>query len=149
MVGTKPRSADAKAPRKKRAAPKTPAKSAAARSGLGRHHRKDGTLESVGRWEGRTRVGAWVFYHADGRTVKARGRYDRDGRLTGAWTWFGADGAPRQVGRFEGGAQVGLWKRYFGGTEQLCDVGRYEAGKRVGVWKFYDRHGGLRRTERH
>lgn len=112
-----------------------------------KRYRRDGSLESVGAWRGGKRVGAWKFWHHDGKTLKAKGRYDEDGLFTGAWTWYAADGKPRQAGRFEKGEQVGLWKRYFGGTTQLVDVGRYEAGKRVGAWKFYDKQGNLRRTQ--
>ena len=131
--------------RAKAAAGKTKSGGASARAT--RHLRRDGSLESVGRWVDGKRVGAWKFWHHDGKTRKAEGRYDADGLFTGLWKWYAANGALRQRGRFEKGEQVGLWKRWYGGTTQLCDVGRYEAGKRVGEWVFYDRKGVVRRRQ--
>ncbi len=119
----------------------------AARAVAEKHLRRNGTLESVGRKVRGKPVGPWRFYHHDGKTLKAAGRFDEDGLFTGPWKWYAANGAVRQAGRFEKGQQVGLWKRWYGGTDQLCDVGRYVEGKRVGPWTFYDRKGGVRRKQ--
>lgn len=123
-----------------------PAKKAT-RARADEHRRKNGTLESRGKWRDGKRVGPWKFWHSDGKTLKAIGSYDEHGLFTGLWKWHGADGNLRQWGRFEKGEQHGLWKRWFGGTTQLCDVGRYVHGTRVGEWKFYDKTGKLRRTQ--
>jgi antitoxin component YwqK of YwqJK toxin-antitoxin module len=143
-----PRAAAKKAKKAPRRATKNLAKKAARPAPRAqRHHRRDGSLESVGRTVAGAKVGPWRFYHHDGKTLKATGRYDEDGLFTGLWKWFAANGALRQRGRFEKGEQVGPWKRWFGGTEQLCDVGRYVAGKRTGEWVFFDKKGRVRRRQ--
>lgn len=131
-------------PAKKAKAAAKKAKAPAARAP--KHHRKDGSLESVGRIVDGARVGPWRYYHTDGRTLKAAGKYDAEGRFTGLWTWYAANGKVRQRGRFKEGKQDGPWTRYYGGTTQRCDAGRYANGKRTGAWTFYDRAGNVRRT---
>lgn len=52
-----------------------------------------------------------VKYHANGKTVSARGRMV-DGNPEGYWEWFRVDGTLKRSGHFENGEPVGEWVTY-------------------------------------
>lgn len=112
------------------------------------HRKRNGKVKAKGLTKNGLPVGPWIYYHSDGKTVKAAGTYDDKGQFTGRWKWFDAQGMLRQDGSFHEGKQHGRWRRYFAGTDQLVDEGNYHLGKRVGPWTFYRKDGTVKSHKR-
>ena len=68
------------------------------------------------------------------------GAYDENGKKTGTWKIYYANGALEEEGVYVDGEKNGLWKRYFK-TGGLRSEGIYENGREEKEWKYYSQDG--------
>ena len=120
---------------------------------------KTGVLESQGEMLFRDRVGKWLYYESDGKTVVLEENYIK-GKLSGVVNVFYRDGSLTEVKRYKNGLLHGESLRYtekgkliakvpyqngkihgkvffYHNTGVIREIGYYDQGKRVGRWEFY------------
>lgn len=118
-----------------------------------------GVIESKGYFKGKERVGKWVYYHSDGKTIMIEENYEA-GKLDGLYKVFYTDGGLTKISNYKNGLLNGNSKRYSNEGILLEDVyyvngalngpaifyesdgqikfqGNYDDDLKVGVWKFY------------
>ena len=62
----------------------------------------------------------------------------RDGRRTGSWTWYDAEGRREQSGTYKQDLEDGRWTRFYASGAKE-EEGEFRMGQRDGVWgRWYD-----------
>lgn len=100
-----------------------------------------GVPESIGKMKDRRRIGKWVYYAKDGKTIISEENY-KDGELEGQVITYYPNGQPTEVFNYKKGKIHGLVKRYSDEGIVLDEV-MYEDGKRNGLAKYYNTKGEL------
>jgi len=101
----------------------------------------EGVLESEGNMIKKNRVGKWVFYHPDGKTLMLEENY-KDGLLQGPSQSYYRNGKVTEQKYYLNGNLHGQLKRYADNGNLIDDV-NYEHGKLNGPAKFYNTDGNL------
>ena len=120
-----------------------------------------GVIESKGKMLGKNRIGKWLFYHGNGRTVLSEELYE-NGLLEGELKVYYANGKITEIAYYVNGKLHGSYKRYSvrGFLYQdltyvngildgmaiyyerkngvILTKGLFKKGKRVGSWKHYE-----------
>lgn len=120
---------------------------------------KTGVLESQGAMLGKNRVGKWLYYDVDGKSVVLEENYFQ-GKLSGVTNVYYKDGSLTEVRHYKNGILHGESLRYtdqgkliakipyqngkihgkvfyYENTGVIRETGFYDQGKRVGRWEFY------------
>jgi len=84
--------------------------------------------------------GKWVFYYADGSTIKESGEYTH-GKKTGLWLEFYRTGDTLAKKPIE----EGLYQSFYLLQQPLFE-GNITKGERNGLWKEYYENGALKQT---
>jgi MORN repeat variant len=100
-----------------------------------------GILESEGAMEGKNRVGKWLYYHVDGKTVLSEETYKK-GILNGTSKTYYLTGKITEISQFKNDKLHGNLKRYADNGVLLDDL-NYENGKLHGSAKYYNIEGKL------
>ena len=119
-----------------------------------------GVIESKGLMIGKNRIGKWLYFHVDGKTVMSEENYD-DGKLHGSYRTFYKSGKPTEVAYYSDGKLDSTYKKYSikghlfqhftykGGklngkavyynrkTGEITTKGQFIDDKRVGTWENY------------
>jgi antitoxin component YwqK of YwqJK toxin-antitoxin module len=118
-----------------------------------------GVLQSKGEMKGKERIGKWLFYHVDGKTILSEENYE-NGLLNGESKTFFKSGQLTEILHYKSGKLEGNAKRYsdegvlleelnysngqlnglatFYDTEgNIIYTGMYENDEKIGEWKFY------------
>jgi antitoxin component YwqK of YwqJK toxin-antitoxin module len=101
-----------------------------------------GVLESEGNMEYKQRIGKWLYYHKDGKSIIAEEIYSQ-GLLNGESTTFYENGKITEILNYKNGKLHGKVKRYSKEGVLLDDL-FYEEGKLHGLAKYFNAQGGLR-----
>jgi len=99
-----------------------------------------GFLESEGQMRGKKRVGKWLFYHEDGKTVMSEENY-ADGKLDGEYKTFYPDGSPTEITSYKNGLLEGNYKKYAIKGHLIFDF-NYSKGTLNGMAIYYSRKTG-------
>lgn len=102
---------------------------------------KEGVLESKGSMNGKNRIGKWVFYHKDGKTILSEENYE-NGVLNGLSKTFYKTGKPTEILEYINGKLHGRVQR-FADNGILIDDLNYVDGKLNGLAKYYNLDGKL------
>jgi len=102
---------------------------------------EEGVLESEGQLDGKVRVGKWLYYHKDGKTLLSEEMYE-NGVLHGESKTYFKNGKITEVLNYKNGKLYGNVKRYADNGNLLDDL-NYVDGKREGLAKFYNVDGKL------
>jgi len=121
---------------------------------------ENGTLESKGKMNGKNRVGKWLYFHEDGKTIMAEENYN-NGKLHGDYKTFYNSGKPTEIGYYINGLLDSTYRKYSikghlyqhfsykGGklngkavyynrkTGEITTKGQFKDDVRVGVWENY------------
>ena len=121
---------------------------------------KKGDLESKGSMLGKNRIGKWLYFHVDGKTVMSEENY-QDGELHGYYKTFYNSGKPTEIASYKDGKLDGNYKKYsikghlyqdfnykngmLNGpaayynrkTGELTTKGQFKDDIRVGTWENY------------
>lgn len=121
---------------------------------------ESGVIQSKGKMKGKDRIGKWLFFHEDGKTVMAEENYV-DGKLEGEYKTFYNSGKPTEIAYYKEGLLDSTYRKYSikghlyqhftyrGGklngkavyynrkTGVLTTKGQFLNDKRVGVWENY------------
>ena len=100
----------------------------------------EGVLESEGQMRGKKRIGKWIYYHTDGKSVMSEENYV-DGKLHGAYKTFYKDGSPTEVAEYKNGKLEGNYKKYAIKGHLIYDF-NYKNGKLNGPAAYYSRKTG-------
>ncbi len=103
----------------------------------------DGKLQSEGSMNGANRIGKWLYYNTDGKTIISEENYE-NGLLNGTSTIYFASGKITEVLTYKNGKLHGNALRYSSEGILLDDL-QYENGKLQGPAKYYDVAGKLLR----
>ena len=121
---------------------------------------EDGFLQSKGKMDGKKRVGKWIFFHEDGKTIMSEENYN-NGKLDGEYKTYYKSGKPTEIAYYKNGLLDSVYKKYSikghlyqhfsykGGklngkavyynrkTGQLTTKGLFKEDVRVGTWENY------------
>lgn len=100
-----------------------------------KYYTTQGVLESEGQMDGKNRVGKWIFYHIDGKTVMSEENYV-DGKLHGPYKTFYNDGTPTEIANYKNGLLDGNYKKYAIRGHLINDF-NYIGGKLNGMATYY------------
>jgi antitoxin component YwqK of YwqJK toxin-antitoxin module len=118
-----------------------------------------GVLQSKGEMKGKDRIGKWIYFHTDGKTVLSEENYE-NGFLNGESKIFFKTGQLTEIKHYKNGKLDGNSKRYseegillddlnykngiLEGQATFYDIkgniiytGMYENDEKVGEWKYY------------
>ena len=129
-----------------------------------------GLMQSKGKMEGKNRVGKWLYFHEDGKTIMAEENY-KDGKLDGDYKTFFNTGKPTEIAYYRNGLLDSTYLKYsikghlyqqltykngkLNGpavyysrlTGTLTTKGQFKDDVRVGTWENYADDGELISTE--
>lgn len=123
-------------------------------------YKVNGTKESVGKMDGKNRIGKWLYYYPDGKTLMIEENYEngvlegsyksyfknnsiseqlnyKKGKLHGNIKRFADNGVLLEDLNYENGILNGQ-ANYYNIEGKLIYNGVYENDERVGDWKYYD-----------
>jgi antitoxin component YwqK of YwqJK toxin-antitoxin module len=100
-----------------------------------------GVLQSKGDMEGKERIGKWLFYNTDGKTILSEENYE-NGLLYGVSKIFFKSGELAEVLHYKSGKLEGNAKR-FSDEGVLLEELNYSNGKLNGLATFYDTKGNI------
>ncbi|WP_456376758.1 toxin-antitoxin system YwqK family antitoxin [Lutibacter sp.] len=100
-----------------------------------------GILESEGAMEGKKRIGKWLYFHPNGKSILAEENY-KNGVLNGESKTYYLNGKITEFSHFKNGKLHGSLKRYADNGILLDDL-NYENGKLHGAAKYYNNKGKL------
>ncbi|MDD3722331.1 MAG: hypothetical protein PHW92_07575 [Lutibacter sp.] len=103
----------------------------------------DGKPQSEGNMNGANRIGKWLFYNTDGKTIISEENYE-NGLLNGTSTIYFDSGKIAETTNYKNGELHGNVLRYSSEGILLDDL-QYENGKLHGLAKYYDVAGKLLR----
>ncbi|MDT0551704.1 toxin-antitoxin system YwqK family antitoxin [Urechidicola vernalis] len=118
-----------------------------------------GVLESEGKIIDKQRIGKWLYFHKDGKTVMIEENYE-NGKLSGEYKLFYENKKLTKLTHYQNGREHGNCKQYsdsgiliedvnyvqgqlhgpaiyYETSGQLKQKGSYEEDLRVGVWEIY------------
>jgi len=118
-----------------------------------------GVVESEGMMIAKKRVGRWVYYHRDGKTLMIEENYN-NGLLSGEYKLYYKNLQITKLTHYKGGRQHGNCKQYttagiliedinyvngqlhgeavyYETNGNVKQIGQYEEDLRVGIWEFY------------
>lgn len=98
---------------------------------------KSGKLESKGTMDGKSRIGKWLYYHKDGKTVMQEESY-LNNKLEGSYKTFFPNKKPTILANYKNGKLEGTYKRYSINNVLYQDL-LYKDGKLEGEVTYYDR----------
>ncbi|MDP3359722.1 MAG: hypothetical protein Q8S41_10275 [Lutibacter sp.] len=101
----------------------------------------DGKLESEGSMNGVNRVGKWLYFNTDGKTIVSEENYEK-GLLNGIATTYFAPGKIAETASYKNGVLHGNMLRYSSEGILLDDL-QYQSGKLHGPAKYYNVAGKL------
>lgn len=101
-----------------------------------------GVLESEGEMISKNRVGKWLYYHKDGKTIMSDENYE-NGVLNGKATTYYKSGEITEVLNYSNGSLHGNVKRYDSSGTIVSDL-NYKKGKLHGMAKYYNADGKLK-----
>lgn len=101
----------------------------------------EGVLESEGEMDGKLRIGKWLYYHPDGKTILSEENYS-NGVLNGKFVVYYKNGFVTEETTYLNGKIHGNLKRY-AETGILLDDLTYSNGKLHGPAKYYNFDGKL------
>lgn len=99
-----------------------------------------GKLESKGLMDGKNRIGTWIYYHEDGKTIMSEETY-KNGKLHGIYKTFYNSGKPTEVANYVNGLLDGPYKKY-AIKGHVYQSFTYKAGKLNGTATYYNRKDG-------
>ena len=105
---------------------------------------EEGILESEGEMKKELRVGKWLFYHKEGKTIISEENYI-NGLLDGVSRTYYKDGKITEILFYKEGMLNGNIQR-FSDEGVLLDDLNYTKGKLNGLANYYDTFGKLRAT---
>lgn len=123
-------------------------------------YKVNGTKESVGKMDGKNRIGKWLYYYPDGKTLMIEENYE-NGALEGSYTSYFKNNTISEQLNYKKGKLHGNIKRFADNGVLLEDLnyengilngqanyyniegkliynGVYENDERVSDWKYYD-----------
>lgn len=100
-----------------------------------------GILESEGEMNGKNRVGKWIYFHLDGKSILSEENYE-DGILNGESKTYFLNGKLTEFSHYKNGKLHGNLKRYADKGVLLDDL-TYKNGKLDGAAKYYNIDGKL------
>lgn len=106
------------------------------------HFTLKGLPESKGKMNGKKRIGKWVYYHKDGKTIMVEENYE-DAILNGDYKVFYEDGKLTKFTHYKDGKLHGNSKKYSPKSILVEDV-NYVNGLLHGVAAFYEDNGNLK-----
>ncbi len=106
------------------------------------HFTLKGLLESKGEMNGKKRIGKWLYFHKDGKTVLIEENYI-DGILNGDYKVFYKDGKLTEIKHYKNGILDGNSKKYNPKGILVADV-NYVNGQLNGNATFYENNGNLK-----
>ncbi|MCF6297635.1 MAG: toxin-antitoxin system YwqK family antitoxin [Flavobacteriaceae bacterium] len=99
-----------------------------------------GVLESEGIMKGKLRIGKWLFYHENGKSIMSEENYV-SGKLEGVYKTFYSSGEPTEVTYYKNGLLEGNYKKY-SIKGLLYNDFNYVRGKLNGMAIYYSRSTG-------
>ncbi len=109
---------------------------------LVQHFTLKGLPESEGKMKGKERIGKWVYYHKDGKTILIEENY-KNNVLNGEFKVFYEDGKLTKLAHFKDGKLHGNSKKYSPKSILIEDV-NYVNGELHGFAAFYEDNGNLK-----
>jgi len=106
------------------------------------HFTLKGLPESKGKMEGKKRIGKWVYFHKDGKTIILEENYEDD-VLNGEYKVFYKDGKLTKQAHYKDGKLHGNSKKYSPKGILIEDV-NYVNGELHGDAAFYEKNGNLK-----
>lgn len=108
-------------------------------------YNENGIIESKGKMDGKKRVGKWLFYHEDGKTVMSEENYV-NGKLDGEYKTFYKSGKATEVAYYKNGLLDSVYKKY-SIKGHLYQHFTYKLGKLNGKAVYYSRKTGALTTK--
>ncbi len=108
---------------------------------LVKFYNENGTLESEGKMKGKNKIGTWIYYHKDGKTIMIEENYV-NGKLEGAYKTHYTDKSPTVVATYHNGKLDGKYIKYSIKGKIFEDL-TYKNGKLNGLAIYYDRLTGI------
>ena len=99
-----------------------------------------GVLESKGKMEGKNRIGKWVYFHKNGKTIMQEETYVNN-KLDGEYKTFYPSLKPTVLSAYKNGKLQGSYKRYSISNFLYQDL-NYVNGVLEGKATYYDRKTG-------
>ena len=94
---------------------------------------------------GKNRIGKWLFYHEDGKTVMSEENY-ANGKLDGAYKTYYKTGKPTEIAYYKDGLIDSVYRKY-SIKGHLYQHFSYQAGKLHGKAVYYNRKTGQLTTK--
>ncbi len=132
-----------------------------------KQYHKNGKLYYEGNYVYNSRDGLWNYYHEDGTTLKATGKYNFDSKV-GDWKYYRKDGTlsveeayyadvqdlcyviyydtlqkKMKEGVSHSEQRIGAWVYYFSDTEAIQNIVHYDSDTAHGKYTYYDRKTGF------
>ena len=98
-----------------------------------------GVLESEGKMNGKERIGKWLYYHPDGKTLLSEENYE-NGLLNGESKTYFVSGQLTEISHYKDGKLDGNTKQYSKEGILLEEL-NYKNGKLHGLATFYNING--------
>lgn len=121
------------------------------------YYQENGLQKSVGEMDGKNRIGIWLYYYPDGKTLLIEEQY-KNGMLEGTFKSYFKNGKPSELLLYKNGKLNGVIKRYadngvlledltytdgklngkanyFSLSGELISSGTYENDHKIGEWK--------------
>jgi len=102
-------------------------------------------LLSKGKMNGKARVGKWLFFHEDGKTVMSEENYS-NGKLHGEYKTFYRSGKPTEISYYKDGFLDSIYRKY-SIKGHLYQHFNYKGGKLNGEAVYYSRKTGSLTTK--
>lgn len=110
-----------------------------------RFYNEDGVLLSKGKMDGKKRVGKWLFFHEDGKTIMSEENYT-DGKLDGEYKTFYNSGKTTEIAYYKNGLLDSVYRKY-SIKGHLYQHFTYKNGKLNGKAVYYSRKTGTLTTK--
>jgi len=110
-----------------------------------RFYNLNGKIESEGQMQGKNKIGKWIYYHKDGKSIMIEENY-LNGKLNGDYKTFYPTGKPTVIAQYKNGKLEGKYQRY-SIKNKIYEDFTYKNGKRNGYAIFYNRLTGLKQEE--
>lgn len=104
-----------------------------------------GIIISKGNMLGKKRVGMWLFFHEDGKTIMSEENY-QNGLLEGEYKTFYNSGKPTEIAHYKNGLLDSVYRKY-SIKGHLYQHFTYKNGKLNGKAVYYNRKTGLLTTK--
>ena len=102
-----------------------------------KYYKYSGKIESEGAMQGKKRIGKWVYFHTDGKTIMQEEFYE-NGKLNGSYKTFFNNKKPTIITNYKNDKLSGNYKRY-AVTGHLYQDLNYMDGMLNGEAIFYDK----------